>query len=559
MTGNGETVEDNMGKANILNEYFHAVFTKENLHRIPSPMHDREEGNEFTFRKITESEILKKLKNLKVNKAPGPDHCHPRILKEIADAIVIPLLIIFNQSITTGTVPDEWKRANITPIHKKGERTNPKNYRPVSLTSILCKMLESCLRDQLMKYMNDNSLFSPDQHGFLPNKSCVTQLLLIMEHWTQLIDDGNCIDTIYLDFSKAFDSVPHNRLLIKLKNFGMCDLAINWFRSFLTNRIQRVCLEGSHSEWKHVTSGVPQGSVLGPILFLIYINDLPNSIKNFVKIFADDTKLYSINNQVEHCISLQADIDQAYEWSQTWQLPFNAEKCKVMHIGKNSLLNNYTMKNTNGDTQQLEVVNEEKDLGVIFDQKLSFNTHISTCIAKANQILGIIKRNFSALDQISFILLYKTLVRSHLEYANAVWRPNLKKHINQLEKVQRRATKCIPSLQNLPYEERLQRLKLPSLEYRRARGDMIQTYKILNNIDALDPGNFFELCNNNRTRGNSQKIVKQRFKTEIRKNVFSNRVVNNWNSLPESVISAPSLNSFKNRLDKEWADRMYIF
>jgi hypothetical protein len=327
--------------------------------------------------------------------------------------------------------------------------------------------------------MKEHKLFSVDQHGFLPNKSCITQLLIIIEHWTKIIDEGYCIDNIYLDFSKAFDSVPHERLLLKLRILGLSELTIKWFTSFLGNRTQRVCIEGEYSNWVKVTSGVRQGRVLGPILFLIYINDLPDAVNSFVKNFADDTKLYNTANSDEDCEKLQNSINDTSVWANLWQLPFNADKCKVIHFGRNNPETNYTIPNSSGTVQNLTTIDEEKDLGVFFDKKLTFNNHINHCVKKANQMLGLIKRNFTALDPYSFTQLYKALVRSHLEYGNVIWRPHYRKDILKLEKIQKRATKCIKSISHLTYEERLKFLKLPTLEYRRARGDMIQTYKII--------------------------------------------------------------------------------
>ena len=554
----GDMIEDPIGKANLLNEYFSSVFTKENNDNTPTVLPTKVRSD-FQFKSITEEEILKKLKKFKINKSPGPDNCHPRILKEVSESLVAPLCIIFNQSLDLAQVPKEWKIANVTPIFKKGERCQPKNYRPVSLTSILCKLLESCLRDQILYYMKSHNLFDDNQHGFLPRRSCTTQLLLIMEHWTKLLDEGNSIDTIYLDFSKAFDSVPHNRLLIKLRKLGMCENVINWFSSFLSDRYQRVCIDGVQSKWTEVHSGVPQGSVIGPILFLIYINDLPETVCNFIKIFADDTKLYSKANSNSEKLLLQNDIDAANTWANMWQLPFNKSKCKAMHVGKNNQGGVYNIEIEGGIRNNLCNVNEEKDLGITFDNNLTFRNHIHTIINKGYMMLGIIKRSFEHLDKKTFLLLYKAQVRSQLEYANTIWRPFKRTDIDNIERVQRRATKCIKNISHLPYEERLKYLDLPTLEYRRARGDMLQTYKIMHNIDNLNPSEIFTLDDNSRTRGHPFKIKKQSFNLDVRKYSFSNRIVNDWNSLPTEVVLAPSLNSFKNRLDKYWKDRSFIY
>jgi hypothetical protein len=201
---------------------------------------------------------------------------------------------------------------------------------------------------------------------------------------------------------------------------------------------------------------------------------------------------------------------------------------------------------------------EEKDLGVIFMEELNFSKHINSCISKANKMMGIIKRCFDNLDETTFVPLYKSLVRSNLEYGNVIWRPHKRNEIEKLEKVQRRATKCVKSLSNLTYVDRLKKLKLPTLEYRRNRGDIIQVYKIFHGIDNLNPDIFFQR-NTTNLRGHSFKLFKPRVKGDLRKYSFSVRVVDSWNSLPDELVTADSLNIFKNKLDRLWADRMYIY
>ena len=553
----GNLIHDNSKKAEILNNYFSSVFTREDINNIPQ-VNETPEIQTFNLIATTRETIRKKIEKLKSSKSPGPDNCHPRVIKEMGESIITPLLLLFNLSIEKCQIPTEWKYANIAPIHKKGHKTLSSNYRPISLTSIICKLLESCIRDQLLTHIRNNNLFTDDQYGFLPHRSCALQLITIMEHWTKLIDEGSTIDTVYLDFSKAFDSVPHQRLLMKLKKFNIGERTIAWISDFLKNRKQRVCVSGKFSNWTDVISGVPQGSVLGPILFLIYINDLPETINSFVKIFADDTKIYQNVDKQEERYLLQADIEKANEWANKWQLPFNKSKCKIMHIGKQNPLHSYTI-GTNNEKVNVEIVEEEKDLGIVFDKDLSFKNHMNMVITKSNKMLGIIKRGFQSLDSSNFIPLYKSLVRSHLEYGNTVWRPYKREDIIRLEKVQRRATKCVTGIEHLEYVDRLKILKLPTLEFRRDRGDMLQTYKILHNIDNTNKNIFFNLANNSRTRGHSLKLLKPNTRLEIRKNSFGVRINNNWNSLTEEIVSAPSLNSFKNRLDKFWEDKKYIY
>ena len=489
---------------------------------------------------------------MKNNKSAGPDGIHPRILKETAEVICIPLAIIFNKSIQEGHVPQGWKDAHVTALHKKGSKSNPENYRPISLTAVCCKIMESIIRDSMVTYMLDNGLFADQQHGFVPNRSCMTQLLCVMEDWTKWLDSGKCIDTIFLDFQKAFDSVPHERLQAKLAAYGILGKTANWIRNFLTNRRQRVVVENGKSEWANVISGIPQGSVLGPILFIIFINDLPDVVSSTVQIFADDTKIYRTINNIGDTIILQEDLNKLQQWSTKWQLKFNAKKCKVMHLGSRNSKAEYAMEGTT-----LNTVIEEKDLGVLIDEELKFHKHVSAAVAKANQILGIVKRTFDTLDEELLPLVYKHQVRPHLEYGNAIWHPRYVADMKKVERVQRRATKIIPELRDKQYEKRLQSLNLYSMEYRRKRGDMIQTYKILQNIDRIDPDKFFTRAKYTGTRSHSMKLFKTRFKSELRKYTFSQRIIDNWNSLTEEIVTSESLDIFKTRLDKHWSTEWY--
>ena len=274
-------------------------------------------------------------------------------------------------------------------------------------------------------------------------------------------------------------------------------------------------------------------------------------IVNYTKLLADDCKLYgTVDNSPLN--SMQADLNNLVEWSQKWQLPFNENKCKVMHLGFGNRKLDYFM-----DDHCLETVESEKDLGVIVDDELKFRKHAAAVTKKANQFLGTIKRTYQTRDAGTISTLYKAMVRPHLEYANSIWGPFYQGDINMVEKIQHRATKLIPSLSNKPYEERLMALKLPSLVYRRKRGDMIQMYKIMNKLIRIDAGALFTSQMSAFTRGHTQRVFKQHAKKNARVFSFSQRVTNDWNSLPQFVVSAPSLNIFKNRLDKFWKDLMY--
>ncbi|CAM1307199.1 ARSA (predicted) [Pycnogonum litorale] len=299
-------------KANTLNDFFRSVFTVENPGPLPDPP-EYEVREELTHIKIQQTSLKKILENLKPDKAPGPDGIPPRILAKSAEQIAYPISILYQRSLDSGTTPAEWKKANVTPIFKKGSRLSPNNYRPVSLTCILCKVMEKIVREEVMKHLQTNDLISKHQHGFVKGRSCNTQLLEAMDTWTELLDSGSSVDVIYMDFQKAFDSVPHRRLILKLEAHGIKQQVLQWITAFLSNRKQQVVLKDTHSQEADVTSGIPQGSVLGPALFVLYINDLPENITNKVKMFADDTKLYGKSDTAEDTNSIQEDLTKLQE------------------------------------------------------------------------------------------------------------------------------------------------------------------------------------------------------------------------------------------------------
>ena len=435
-------------------------------------------------------------------------------MKELADFICIPLSILYNKSLKEGA-HKSWTKAIITAIYKKGLKSDTGNYRPISITSVISKVMESIIRDATVAHLMKHGVLSNGQYGFVPGRNCITQLLLCMEDWTNMIENGESFDIIYTDFSKAFDSVAHERLLLKLENVGIKGDLLNWIRSFLTGRTQCVNVNGVTSSWKDVISGIPQGSVLGPLLFVIFINDMPEKVKfNICKLFADDCKLYGPVNDNDGNI-MEIDFNNLENWPRQWQLPFNVKKCKVMHVGSKNPSRAYKLND-----EIIDASDHEKDLGVIIDDSLKFRTHAAAAIKKANQTLGIIKKSYTSRDAVTISTLYKAMVRPHLEYGNAIWGPFSQGDKKSVESVQRRATKLIHGFNDKSYEDRIKQLKLPSLGYRRKRGDMIWMFKIMNGLVRVDASKLFVQARLSHTRGHPQKVFKKHAIKLARKILF---------------------------------------
>ena len=306
----------------------------------------------------------------------------------------------------------------------------------------------------------------------------------------------------------------------------------------MSGRRQQVTVNGCRSTWAPVSSGVPQGSILGPAPFIIYINDLPDTVSCSIKVFADDTKIYQNISLSLGPEKLQRDLEAVVLWSDSWQLPFSETKCKTLHLGSGNPCHQYAMRGA-----PLDVSPVERDLGVFLDPVLKFRKQAAAAVSKGNQMLALVKRSFVCLDMVTLPLLFKSLVRPHLEYGNLIWGPFNRADQKLLERVQRRATKLVAEIKHLPYQERLRRLNLPSLYHQRRRGDMIAVYQILNGSIDVQPNQFFEPATSAVTRGHGMKLLKPQATSRVRRNSFAVRVINDWNALPSSVVLSNSISS----------------
>ena len=545
--------------ADTLNQQYYNAFTKENKTNIPNIEMKNLTTPEIKSFVITEADVLKELRNLKPNKSPGIDGMHPNVLKELAEELAKPITVLFQKSAEESELPAHWLQALVTPIFKKGSKTLAENYRPVSLTCILCKVLEKMVVKIIIQHIKENELASLRQHGFTKGKSVTTNLLEVMNIWSEALMHNIPIDVLYLDYQKAFDSVPHLRLMKQVNSFGITGKASKWIQAFLSNRKQKVRVNGAESQWAPVLSGIPQGSILGPILFSLFVNDLPNEVSSLISLFADDTKIHLPLVSENSSDQLQEDLWKLETWAEMMQMRFHPLKCKVMHLGKNNTRKDYFMHTANGDFHKLEKVDVEKDLGVYTDCSLKFSEHCQNKVNSANKTLRYIRHTFKYMDEDMFLLLYKALVRPHVEYATCIWNPYLKYNMDMIERVQRRATKIVPSLKDLSYSDRLKKLNLETLEYRRRRADLLETYRIMNGDHIIDQSCYCSICPGKQmftpalssaTRGHDRKLQIQEA-TGIRKHFFSTRVTKAWNNLSQNAVSASSVNSFKNHLSKE--------
>jgi hypothetical protein len=356
----------------------------------------------------------------------------------------------------------------------------------------------------------------------------------------------------YLDFAKAFDKVPHGRLLVKLESKGIVGKLKQWMENWLAGRTQRVTIGGTASNEEEVKSGVTQGTVMGPPLFTVYIDDIDlvvRQVKLFIK-FADDGKGMKEIRSRQDAIELQAALDSLFGWAETWGMRFNVDKCKIMHVGRNNPRYEYFINGT-----KLKTVDDETDVGVIVQDSLKPAKQCQKAANTAGAVLRTIKRNFHYRDKRVFLQLYKQYVRPHLEFASPAWSPWLEQDKNLLEKVQQKAVDWVTGLAGETYEEKCAELGLSTLENRRWEQDMVQTYKIVNGIGNIEQSKFFTRMDERNTiqtrmAAGVDNLRPKRARTELRKHAFSVRIVQSWNGLPDTVKAARTVLSFKNSIKK---------
>ena len=515
---------------------------------------------------VTVADVYERLLSLDDSSAMGPDGIHPKLLKECAGELAYPLQLIFDKSLQTSCVPVAWLESCVIPLFKAKSRYVSLNYRPVSLTSVCCKTMERVVVAKLVEYLDGNQLLFDGQFGFRRGRSTDDQLLLTYGDVATWVDSGLVVDVAFLDFSKAFDVVCHTVLLSKLDSLGVCGHLLDWIGAFLSDRVMRVCVDGHLSGEREVISGVPQGSVLGPVLFLAYVNSLVQGLSCSVMAFADDFKVYvSYRRSPSDCFldgvtELQRDLSRIHAVATSWNLRLNPEKCVVMRFCRGFVERELDLIPYYLGGSQLLFVDSHRDLGVLVDNKLKFHLHVRQIVGKAAGLASSLLRSTVCRNPHFMVTLFVSHIRPILDYCSTVWNVGYVGDLKLLESVQRRWTKQVEGLGDLEYGERLRQLQLFSIKGRLLRSDLVKCWKVVcGDGVAADLSVLFDRAPDRRTRGHPYKLLSPRSRTDMRSRFFSSRCVRVWNGLPVGVVSARSLGAFKRCLVECLGDVMFDY
>ena len=543
----GSYAVSDLDKAELLQAQFKSVFTTDDgmhpsRHSIVPPT------TTLTSVTFSPASVLKALKTIKCKSASGPDCMSPCLLFNLKYTLCNNLSFLFTELFNEGVLPPVWLTSIITPVFKKGLVSDPANYRPISLTCIACRVMEKIVKDTVMSYLYDHKLINKAQHGFMAKHSTVTQLLECTNDWSLSMSNRRLVDCVYIDFKRAFDVVCHSKLITKLQAYGIGGKLLTWISAFLSNRTQRVSVLGKLSTACNVTSGVPQGSVLGPLLFLIFINDVCEVTSGavFVKLFADDLKFYSEVATNNSSVDLQTTLNNLVDWAAKWQMVIAYSKCSLITFGN---LSHAARLPYHIHSFSLPSVSSVSDLGVTMDSSLKFSLHCNKLCAKAGLRARQILRCFRCKCPVVLTKAFVIFVRPLLEYCSQIWSPRLHKDIYNVERVQRSFTKRLPGLWNLSYTERLMRLNLDSLESRRVKADLVLLFKVIHGFVDIDRSAMFDIQFDRTTRGHDLHIRKNHSNVDARKFHFCNRIIDIWNNcLSAYQVHLRSVSAFKRSL-----------
>ena len=431
-------------KANMFNDFFCKQFSASSKYDI-----DINYNSDPLFNFSIDFRAVRKiLSSLNQNKSQGPDGINGKILKYCAASIAYPMTLLFNLSFSQGQIPFDWKLANVVPVHKKGDKSNVENYRPISLTSLVMKVFEKCIRDELLSLCSNR--IHPAQHGFLPNRSCTTQLIPFIDKIARGLNNNIRTDVVYFDFAKAFDSVNHDIILHKLKhNFEINGLLLKFIQDYLQGRKQRVVLGSGISKEVDVISGVPQGSILGPLLFVLFINDLHEVVSEGtdIALYADDTKIWRQILLEADCYALNNDIQALAEWASLNLMKFHPLKCKIVSIAVKIFLDSLPFQRIFPYSMNNILLNHEPsetDLGLSVHKNFSWVNHQTMVLSKALSQFNLLRRTCHFVKNPSKKrTLYLTIIRSLFEHCSSIWAPIHEATANKFEPLQKRCIKAL--------------------------------------------------------------------------------------------------------------------
>jgi hypothetical protein len=540
---NGVQITENIHKANAFNDFF-LSHTNLDLSHAELPAIDAFNENIENVQ-ATEQEVYDLIKGLDTSKATGPDGISPKLLHEAGYSIVPSLTRLINMSLSLSKVPKNWKLANVIPIFKSGEKSNMNNYRPVSLLSCVSKIMEKIVFKHLYNYIKDNNLISPHQSGFQPGDSTVNQLSYLYHTFCEALDKKKDVRIVFCDISKAFDKVWHAGLLYKLKTFGIHGSLLRWFKSYLSERYQKVVIKGQHSEVGLIRAGVPQGSVLGPLLFLIYINDITAITTSNIKLFADDTSLYievdSPNSTNMASATLNADLDSLQQWADQWLINFSPSKTKLMTCSFKKL----NHPNIQFNQVTLDEVDHHKHLGLTLANNLSWTAHINSVLSSVSSMADVLKRLKYSLDRKSIETIYFSFIRPKLEYCSHVWDNCSKRDAEALENFQLEIMRIVTGARkgtshNLLYQE----TKWQTLSERRTMNKLKSISKIADGnapayLQSLLPAKVGDTRPASR---NSDHFTIIKARTETFKNSFIPSGIKLWNSSLNKIQDVNDVN-----------------